>query len=98
MLSLDQLRHDDALQQLHQQVNIDMNSVSVFYLLPEGKLAGFKSSHSNPACVCILPVGTSVNDCFLPQMEQLQTSLQASNDERTRLEDDLQRNKAMVSC
>lgn len=38
-----------------------------------------------------------MNEYFLPQMEQLQTSLQAANDERIRLEDDLQRNKEMVS-
>lgn len=39
-----------------------------------------------------------MNECFLPQIEQLQTGLQAANDERIRLEDDLQRNKEMVSC
>lgn len=38
-----------------------------------------------------------MNEHVLPQMEQLQTRLQASSDERIRLEDDLQRNKEMVS-
>lgn len=38
-----------------------------------------------------------MNECFLPQIEQLQTSLQTASDERIRLGDDLQRNKEMVS-
>lgn len=47
--------------------------------------------------VCIRPAGTLINGYFLPQIEQLQTSLQAANDQRIQLENELQHNSELVS-
>lgn len=56
-----------------------------FIFSPRGRLAGVKSNDSD-----------LVSQSFPPQIEQLQTSLQAASDERIRLEEDLQHNREMV--
>lgn len=81
MLSLDQQRADDAVKELHQQVKTPVNQPLSFSLALNVGIQTLLVSASH----------------LLPQIEQLQTSLQAACDERSRLEDDLQRNKEMVS-